>query len=88
MELNRQLKRLVDRGLRVEMKGPVTIDRTWRRDVVNLPSQLPNDLVLPADHELLPREVVRLRFWKEGRTYRCTEIRTVIYEGKPELILS
>jgi hypothetical protein len=88
MDLSKQLMQLVDRGHRVEVKGRVVEDPAWQRDVVSLPPQLPEDLILPADHELLPREIVRMRFWKDGETYRCTEIRTTVYEGKPELILS
>jgi hypothetical protein len=44
-------------------------------------------LVLPSDYELLGREVVRTRFWKQGKEYCCMEIRRVVYEGKPELVI-
>jgi hypothetical protein len=87
MDPKEQLKQLVDRGYRVELKGRVADDPTWTREVRTLPTGLPAQLVLPPDHELLGREVVRTRFWKRGNEYCCTEIRRMVYEGKPELII-
>jgi hypothetical protein len=86
MDLNEQLRQLVDRGYRVEVKGPAVDDSMWKREVHTMPPQLPVELVLPPDHELLGREVVLSRFWNDGKGYRCMEIRRKIYEGKPELI--
>lgn len=87
MNLNEQLKQLVDRGYRVEVKGATIDDPTWEREVRKTPTQLPRELVLPREYELLGREIVRTRFWKEGKRYCCMEIRARRYEGKPELII-
>jgi hypothetical protein len=87
MDFSEQLKQLVDRGYRVEVKGRVVEDPTWHREVQIMPAQLPDDLVLPSDHELLPRDLVRTRFWKDGKRYCCLEMRTTIFAAKPELII-
>jgi hypothetical protein len=87
MNLNEPLKQLVERGYLVEVKGPVVNDPLWEREVHTMPTQLPDDLALPPDHELLGRVVVRTKFWKEGKRFRCMEIRMKTYEGKPELII-
>lgn len=87
MDLNDQLKQLVDRGYRVEVKGSTADDPAWTREVCALPADLPRRLVLPPEYELLGREVVRTRFWKQGNVYCCMEIRRMVYEGKPELVI-